>query len=73
MKRGEIMEFIKLGQNRYLVKDSNNLIVEEKDIIEFNKEKSSKDKKVCKACEIKVDKKGELIDNEKSVKLDDNK
>ena len=66
------MEFIELGNDRYLIKDSNNVIVSKKDIIE---DKSPKTKtKGCKDCEIKIDKKGELkIDNEKSIKLDDNK
>lgn len=68
------MKFIKVGRDRYLVKDSNNLIVSGKDI-QDREEKRPKDKntKGCKDCEVKVDKKGELIDSEKSVKLDNNK
>lgn len=64
------MEFIKIGEDRYLVKDSNGLIVSEKDIKECpqcNKEKSKPvEQKVCEQCVAKTSKKSELI--EESIK-----
>lgn len=67
------MEFIKIGKDRFLVKDSNGLIVSKKDIkvskkdTKENKQEScSLDNKECKQCVAKVSEKGELI--EESIK-----
>lgn len=67
------MEFIKIGKDRFLVKDSNGLIVSKKDIKVFKKdtkedkqESCSLDNKECKQCVAKVSEKGELI--EESIK-----
>ena len=60
------MEFIEVGKDKYLVKDSNGLIVSSKDIKEYDKKSNPEEKKVCKQCMAVVEKKGELID--KSVK-----
>lgn len=67
-------EFIKVGENRYMVVGSNNKIVSGDDILEMDAKNcpKEKNKKGCKDCEIKVDKEGILID-EKSVKTNDNK
>lgn len=69
------MEYIKVGRDRYLVKDSNNLIVSGKDILDKEEENCPKNKKAkdYKDCKPKIDKKDELIDNEEPIKLDDNK
>lgn len=62
------MEFIELGNNKYLVKDSNNLIVDEKQIKEIEEPlpEINPDGE-CEACKVKPRKKGELVDNEKSI------
>ena len=74
------MEFIKIGKDRFLVKDSNGLIVSKKDIKvskkdtkedkqdtkEDKQESCSLDNKECKQCVAKVSEKGELI--EESIK-----
>ena len=52
------LEFIKLGEDRYLIKDSNNLVVSGKDILKMDEENCPKKK--CKDCESKVDLKGTL-------------
>lgn len=67
------MEFITIGKDRFLVKDSNGLIVSKKDIKvskkdtkEDKQESCSLDNKECKQCVAKVSEKGELI--EESIK-----
>ena len=67
------MEFITIGKDTFLVKDSNGLIVSKKDIKvskkdtkEDKKESCSLDNKECKQCVAKVSEKGELI--EESIK-----
>lgn len=72
------MEFIKIGKDRFLVKDSNGLIVSKKDI-KVSKKDTKEDKqescslgnKECKQCVAKVSEKGELIEksiNPKNIK-----
>lgn len=63
------LEFIKIGEDRYLIKDSNNLVVSGKDILKMDEENCPKKK--CKDCESKVDLKGTLKDE--TVKSKDNK
>lgn len=63
------LEFIKIGEDRYLIKDSNNLVVSGKDILKMDEENCPK--KECKDCESKVDLKGTLKDE--TVKSKDNK
>ena len=63
------LEFIKIGKDRYLIKDSNNLVVSGKDILKMDEENCPKKK--CKDCESKVDLKGTLKDE--TVKSKDNK
>lgn len=70
------MELIKIGKDRFLVKDSNGLIVSivskkdikvsKKDTKEDKQESCSLDNKECKQCVAKVSEKGELI--EESIK-----
>ena len=63
------LEFIKIGEDRYLIKDSNNLVVSSKDILKMDEENCPKKK--CKDCESKADLKGTLKDE--TVKSKDNK
>jgi hypothetical protein len=63
------LEFIKVGNDKYLIKDSNNLVVSGKDILKMDEENCPKKK--CKDCESKVDLKGTLKDE--TVKSKDNK
>ena len=42
------LEFIKIGEDRYLIKDSNNLVVSGKDILKMDEENCPKKK--CKDC-----------------------
>ena len=63
------LEFIKIGNDKYLIKDSNNLVVSGKDILKMDEENCPKKK--CKDCESKVDLKGTLKDE--TVKSKDNK
>lgn len=59
------MEFIKIANDKYMIKDSNNIIVDEKEIKEYeNDNKCDLSNKECKECRAVVDKKGELISNE---------
>ena len=63
------LEFIKVGNDKYIIKDSNNLVVSGKDILKMDEENCPKKK--CKDCESKVDLKGTLKDE--TVKSKDNK
>ena len=63
------LEFVKIGNDRYLIKDSNNLVVSGDDILKMDEENCPKKK--CKDCEPKVDLKGTLKDE--TVKSKDNK
>ena len=63
------LEFIKIGEDRYLIKNSNNLVVSSEDILKMDEENCPKKK--CKDCESKTDLKGTLKDE--TVKSKDNK
>lgn len=58
------MEYIKLGEDRYLVKDSNGLIVNKKDI---KKDKSEVKEKPCKDCVIKTETAKEVLADDKNT------